>query len=159
MLKFIAVMVLATSLRACSQNLKTEGELAATLNKAAKDIAPTQKALQGLADKGTADLNQSQQSQLQQIQAVNIQIAEKIRKDKHYKDLITQIDTLQKSIIDERQKAQSDFEVKTAGLQSQLNKDRQTVAVLVPLVKAANKLPDAATYDSDKQEWIVPDKK
>jgi predicted S18 family serine protease len=98
-------------------------------------------------------LSDKQKALNDKLAAINKQITDKLKADKHYRDLMAQFSATQADL----QKAQADagtaFQQQTGKVQEAIAKDNALIQGLIPVVRKENGLADTDSFDESSQQW------
>ena len=125
------------------------------LNQTAKEHAADQAAFNTKLQQARYSLDQSNKDLQKQIQDLQKTLQDKLKADKHYKDLLDQIDALQKKFNENSQRANEAFQRSLAGLPQKIQTENAQMQSLIDVVRKENNLPADATYNEEKQIWTI----
>lgn len=100
-----------------------------------------------------AELNKNNKVLIQQMQDLQKEIQDKLKKDKHYKSLLTKIEAIQKQLNEAGKKAQTSYMEEVGPLQGKVQSDTEQIKALIPIVRKENGFSGMVIFNETTGKW------
>jgi hypothetical protein len=123
------------------------------LVQAAKDAQVQHESFNVAQQQANQTLSTKQKALQDKLNQANVQCWEKVKADKHYRDLVKQIVDAQAELQKSQTDAQTAFAAQTTKVQQAIATDNAQIQGLIPIVRKENGLADTDRFDEQSQTW------
>jgi hypothetical protein len=123
------------------------------LVQAAKDAQVQHESFNVAQQQANQALSTKQKALQDKLNQANVQCWEKVKADKHYRDLVKQIVDAQAELQKSQTDAQAAFAAQTSKVQQAIATDNAQIQGLITVVRRENGLADTDRFDEQSQTW------